>query len=90
LYVHSLGAPYTINTMPEKTLLSFAEHGTPGSQLPSDSIEADQVIAAFEKAGFDYYQLAEILQKEGAESFVKSWNELLVTIEAKDKSTQAQ
>ena len=83
LYVRGLVAPYTINTMPEKTLLAFAEHGAAGDQLPVDKGDADRTIAAFERAGVDCAQLAETLQKEGAAAFVKSWNELLATIEAK-------
>ena len=84
LYIRALVAPYTINTMPEETLLAFADHGEFESSLSIDNEgEADRVIAAFEKAGFGYQQLAEQLQKDGAAAFVKSWNDLLKTIELK-------
>jgi transaldolase len=86
LYIRSLTAPYTINTMPEKTLLAFAGHGAVEGHLPSDGGDADRIIAAFGKEGVDYEQLAETLQREGAAAFVKSWNDLLVTIEAKGSS----
>jgi len=86
LYIRRLVAPYTINTMPEKTLLAFAEHGAQGESLPPDGGDADEVTAAFEKAGIGYSALAETLQKEGAAAFVKSWNDLLATIEAKGSS----
>jgi len=83
LYIRSLAAPYTINTMPEKTLLAFADHGEVGDRLPSDRGDADRIITAFEDEGVAYDPLAETLQKEGAAAFVESWNELLATIEAK-------
>jgi transaldolase len=83
LYIRSLVAPYTINTMPEKTLLAFAEHGAIGETLPPDGGDVNQIIAAFGKAGIKYDRLAETLQKEGAAAFVKSWSDLLATITAK-------
>jgi transaldolase len=90
LYIRSLVGPYTINTMPDSTLQAFAEHGAVGKPLPLDGGDADQVIGAFEKAGIGYDQLAEALQEEGAAAFVKSWNDLLATIEAKGSAVKAQ
>jgi transaldolase len=83
LYIRDLVAPYTVNTMPEKTLHMFAEHGEVGDALSIDGGDSDQIIEAFGKAGVDYQQLAAKLQKDGAESFVKSWNELLETLQKK-------
>ncbi|MGE3497741.1 MAG: transaldolase [Candidatus Binatia bacterium] len=83
LYVESLIAPDTINTMPEETLLAFADHGKVGAVLPPDGGDAEAVLAEFAAAGVDIDQLAEQLQKEGAEAFVKSWNDLLRCIETK-------
>jgi transaldolase len=86
LYVESLAAPLTINTMPDKTLLAFADHGQVREPLPPDGGDAEQVLAAFNEAGIDTDALAERLQREGAEAFTKSWNELLGTIEDKRKA----
>jgi transaldolase len=83
LYVKALAAPDTINTMPEKTLLAFADHGELGGVLPVDGGDAEKVIAAFAKAGVDDEKLAADLQREGAESFVESWTDLLSCIESK-------
>ena len=63
--------------MPEETLLAFADHGKVGEPLPADGGDAEAVLAQFAKAGIDIDALAAKLQKEGAEAFVKSWNELL-------------
>ena len=77
LYVTPLAAPYTVNTMPEKTLLAFADHGTVGATMAEDGGDADAVVAAHARAGVDVDALASRLQEDGAKAFVKSWNELL-------------
>ena len=83
LYIKSLAAPNTVNTMPENTLKALAEHGDLGAVMPEDGGDAEQVLAEFAKAGVDVNALAEQLQQEGAKSFVDSWNELLGVIESK-------
>ena len=80
LYVEALAAPLTVNTMPEKTLLAFADHGEIGDPIPADGGDAEQVLTAFAEAGIDVDALAERLQVEGADAFAASWRELLGTI----------
>ncbi len=72
LYIDALAAPDTVNTMPEKTLLAFAEHGALKGVLPTDGGDAEQVLAAFTKQGIDIAALAATLQREGAQAFEKS------------------
>jgi len=86
LYIEALAAPNTINTMPEKTLMAFAEHGRVGEPMAEDGGDCEQVIARFKQAGIDDAVLAAQLQQEGKQSFDKSWNELLKRIA--DKSAQ--
>jgi transaldolase len=83
LYVKSLAAPFTVNTMPDATLKAFAEHGEVGATLASDGRDCENVLAAFGKAGVDVDALAKRLQDEGAASFDKSWQDLMACIEAK-------
>src|SRR6266404_3443819 len=83
LYVESLAAPDTIDTMPEKTLLAFAANGTLKSVMAKDGGDAEQVLARYANAGVDVDALAARLQLEGAESFVKSWRELMSRIAEK-------
>jgi transaldolase len=83
LYVKALQAPFTVNTMPEETLLDFADHGEVAPLLPADGGDAEATLARFAQAGVDVSALAGQLQKEGAASFVESWNELLSCIAAK-------
>ena len=85
LYISGLAAPNTVNTMPEETLLAFADHGTTGSQLPHDGGDAAAVLLAHAQAGIDVIPLAAQLQSDGAKGFVASWRELLGAIDAKSK-----
>jgi transaldolase len=80
LYIDAFAAPDTINTMPEKTLKAFADHGTVGDPLPADGGDCEQVFQAHRDAGIDTDALALRLQQEGAEAFVKSWTDLVDTI----------
>ncbi|EIL88044.1 transaldolase [Rhodanobacter sp. 115] len=80
LYVDSLAAPFTVNTIPEKTLLAVVDHGQPGALMSADDSAARAVQASFAERGLEVDPLAETLQDEGAASFVKSWNDLLDTI----------
>jgi transaldolase len=89
LYVEALAAPFTINTMPDKTLLAFAEHGEVSEPLPADGGDSEQVLAMFNDAGIDTDELAARLQKEGAEAFDTSWRELLDTIAAEGEKLVA-
>ncbi len=77
LYIEALGAPDTINTIPEKTLHAFADHGVVGAAMPADGGDADAVLAKISAAGVDIDALATKLQRDGAAAFVKSWQELL-------------
>ena len=83
LYVEALAAPDTINTIPEKTLHAFAEHGELKGAMAEDGGDAEAVLARFTRAGIDVNALAKQLQRDGAQTFVKSWQELLQRIDDK-------
>ena len=83
LYIEAFASPLTINTMPEPTLKAFADHGEIGDLFPPDGGNSEQVLAEFTEAGIDVAALAARLQEEGKQSFSKSWDDLLGTIESK-------
>jgi len=85
LYLGALAAPDTINTIPEKTLLAFADHGKVSSVLPTDGGDAEALLAEFVHAGVDHAAFAIELQREGALSFAKSWHDLLACIASKSE-----
>ncbi|HYJ22720.1 MAG TPA: transaldolase [Solirubrobacterales bacterium] len=80
LYIEAFASPFTVNTMPEPTLLAFADHGKVGDLIPADGGNAEQLLKEFGDAGIDVDALADRLQVEGKESFNKSWEELLKSI----------
>ena len=82
LYVKALAAPFTVNTMPESTLKALANRKEVGSILPADGGDAEEVLSRFTEAGIDIESMASQLQKEGAKSFVKSWNELMSVVDS--------
>jgi transaldolase len=86
LYIKSLAAPFTVNTMPEGTLKALADHGEVGPLLPAHGGDCEEVLARFAGAGTDVKALAARLQDEGAKSFVKSWQELLEVITSKSEA----
>jgi transaldolase len=88
LYVSALSAPNTVNTMPEATLLAFADHGSLGAVMPRDGGDAEATLARFAQAGVDVTALALQLQQEGAEAFVKSWHGLLGVIATKSAALE--
>ena len=86
LYVKSLAAPHSVNTMPEKTLLALADHGEIGAMLPHDGGDAEAILDRFAKAGVDVNALAAELQRDGAAAFVASWKELLACLVNKSQT----
>ena len=86
LYIEALAAPDTINTIPDKTLLAFADHGQVKDMLPADGGDAERVIDEFRRAGVDDAAVADRLQVEGAQAFDKSWRDLLECIAAKSEA----
>jgi len=82
-YLGKLAAPDTINTVPEKTLLAFADHGEVGELLQPDYAAADQHIADVAAHHVDVDALAESLQRQGAHAFEADWASLLDSIGTK-------
>jgi transaldolase len=83
LYVQALAAPDTIDTLPEKTLLAFADHGRSATALPADGGHADAVLEESRREGVDDSALAQRLQGEGVEAFTTSWHAMLARIAEK-------
>jgi transaldolase len=78
LYVTELAAPQTVNTMPEKTLDATFDHGVIyGDAIDGTHDEARAVIAQLEKLGISLDDVTTLLEREGVDKFIVSWNELL-------------
>lgn len=81
LYVSELVAPNLVNTMPEKTLMAFADHGNvAGNTIEPNLDTAKRLIADLKEAGIDLDEVTELLEKEGVEKFIVSWHELIDSV----------
>jgi transaldolase len=86
MYIAAFAAPNTINTMPDETLHAFADHGAVGAILPANGGDCEKLLEEYPAAGVDVQALGRQLQSDGAKSFVKSWQDLLASIEAKSRA----
>jgi transaldolase len=83
LYIEELIGPETVNTMPEETILAYQDHGEPEPRLLSGLDEAERVFAELERAGVDYDDITDTLEREGVEKFADSFEELIEALGAK-------
>lgn len=82
-YVTELVAPGVVNTMPEKTLYAFAEHGEVlGDQMSGREQPSQEVFDALTAVGIDLDDTFAVLEREGVEKFAASWGELRDTVAA--------
>jgi len=81
MYITELVVADTVNTMPEKTLLAFADHGeVHGDRVTGTAAEAQEVFDALARVGIDLPDVFRALEDEGVEKFDKSWTELGDTV----------
>ena len=82
-YVDALVASETINTVPEKTLLALAQDKHVVTAMSEEGYQTDDCLGKFKLAGVNIDLLAQQLQHDGVEIFVKSWDSLLRRIAGK-------
>ena len=83
LYVTELAAPDTVNTMPEKTLEATFDHApVRGDAVSGTYDDARNVLAEIEKMGISIVEVTTLLEREGVDKFIVSWNELLDIVTA--------
>jgi len=80
MYVHPLIGFDTVNTMPQNTLDTLLDKGTPQATLKDDMDQIPEVMQSLETLGIDIDQVAQQLEDEGIEKFVKPFNQLLEAI----------
>src|SRR5829696_161624 len=83
MYVEELIGRETVNTMPEETINAFQDHGKVALSPEQGLDDAKQLLADLEKAGIDYDDVTDTLEREGVEKFADSFAELLEGIRAK-------
>jgi transaldolase len=86
LYVEELIGPDTVNTMPEETIKAYQDHGSPRSRLESGLPDAEKLLEDLARAGVDYDDLTETLEREGVEKFAESFHDLMQALADKRKA----
>lgn len=90
LYVAELAVRDVVNTMPEKTLEATFDHGViSGDRVTGQYDDANDVLDRLDALGISYEEVTALLEKEGVEKFLVSWNELLDTVAAALESAGA-
>ncbi len=82
MYISELIAPGTVNTMPEKTMKAYADHGSPGTPVQKAYDEAASVMRSIAEAGIDLDDVFRVLEEEAVQKFVDSWDELTASVRA--------
>jgi transaldolase len=81
LYVTELIAQALVNTMPEKTMEAVFDHGIiEANTIKGTYDHSRSVLAQIEALGISYNEVVGLLEQEGVEKFVVSWNELVETV----------
>ncbi len=89
LYVAELVTSGIVNTMPEKTMQAFADHGeVSGDTVRGRYREAQQVMDDLAAVGIDYDDVIDTLEQEGVDKFVASWQELVATVEGQMQASR--
>jgi transaldolase len=89
LYVTELIAPELVNTMPEKTMEAVFDHGiVPANSIFGKYAESKSVLYAIEAMGVSYDEVTELLETEGVDKFIVSWNELVESVDVALKASK--
>lgn len=83
LYIDSLIAPDTVNTMPPATLESYLDHGRVALSLEPSIPEAERVLEALEANGVSMQAVTDKLLADGVKAFADSFVTLLANVEEK-------
>ena len=83
LYVESLIGEYTVNTMPETTLLAFVDHGKADDTIVSDVDGAARLLDDVAAIGVSMHEVTAGLLSNGVRLFSDSFDELMADIESK-------
>ncbi|KAK1272030.1 hypothetical protein QJS04_geneDACA020990 [Acorus gramineus] len=86
LYVTPLIGPDTVSTMPDQALDAFVDHGVVSRTIDANVSEAEGIYSAIEKLGIDWNDVGSQLEAEGVDSFKKSFDSLLVSLQEKGEA----
>jgi transaldolase len=82
-YVEPLIGPQTVNTMPMVTVEAYQDHGKPAGRLEEDAAQADHLLALLSEVGMSLDKIADQLEAEGIEKFIKPYDSLISKLNEK-------
>lgn len=88
LYVSDLVADGVVNTMPEKTMQAYADHGELGTPMEGRGAEGVQILDQIDAAGVDLTDVYQVLEDEGVSKFIISWGELVESVRSAQESVK--
>jgi transaldolase len=80
LSIEALAAPLTVNTLSTAALKTFAERGKIDGPMPADGYDCETVLESVVQSGIDLAKRADLLQKDGEQSLVAAWIELMTVL----------
>ncbi len=85
LYVDTLVAPHTVNTMPLGTIDAYQDHGPAKPRIvgPEETAQARATLDELAAVGVDYDDVTAVLETEGVDKFVASFRELVANLAEK-------
>ncbi|HVO29148.1 MAG TPA: transaldolase family protein, partial [bacterium] len=86
LYVETLIAKHTVNTMPPETYAAYKDHGKPADRIHDDMAGTKKRLADLAAVGVSLPKITEELENEGVAAFVKSFDTLLAAVAQKSKA----
>jgi transaldolase len=86
LYVEELIGPDTVNTMPEETIMAYQDHGKPQPRLGRDLDDAKSLLEKLARAGVDYDDVTDTLEREGVEKFAEAFEQLMQSLREKQQT----
>jgi transaldolase len=89
LYIDELIGPDTVNTMPEETIRAYQDHGRPELRLERELDAAHKLLGELERAGVDYDEVTDTLEREGVEKFSAAFDELIAALAEKQAALVA-
>jgi len=89
LYVDELIGADTVNTMPEETISAYQDHGRPQARLEAGIEQAQEVFDQLARAGVDYDDLTDTLEREGVAKFSEAFDALIASLDQKRSSLTA-
>jgi transaldolase len=86
MYIEELVGADTVNTMPDETIAAYEDHGEPQERLTTKLDEAEKLFEDLARAGVDYDDVTQTVEREGVEKFSASFEELLQALESKRRT----